>query len=508
MRDAALPSALPRHARIAIVGGGFGGIGTAIRLKQRGWEDFVILERASDLGGTWRDNDYPGCACDVQSHLYSFSFAPYGGWSRTFSPQGEIWAYLRECASRFGIAPHFRFGHEVTGARWNDGAARWDIETSGGRMSAAILVLANGPLSDPVIPDIPGLGSFEGVTFHSPRWRHDVELAGKSVAVIGTGASAIQFVPRIQPLVKRLHLFQRTPPWIMPRRDREIPSWRRRLYATVPGLQAMVRGGIYVTREAMGIPFRHPAVAEVVQHLAIRHLQRSVRDPVLRAKLTPSYTIGCKRILISDDFLPSLEQPNVELVTAGVAGVDARSVIDSGGVRRDADVIILATGFRATDPLLAPHVYGRGGRSLAEEWRGSPKAHVGTTVAGFPNLFILLGPNTGLGHSSVLLMLEAQIEHVLGALALLRARGAASIEPRAEAQDAFVRQTEGRLARTVWNSGGCRSWYLDRTGRNSSLWPDGTWRFRRRVARIDPTEYVTSRGANGDAMNDGSVAHA
>ena len=265
MRDAALPSALPRHARIAIVGGGFGGIGTAIRLKQRGWEDFVILERASDLGGTWRDNDYPGCACDVQSHLYSFSFAPNRGWSRTFSPQGEIWAYLRECAARFGVLPHFRFGHEVTGARWNDGEARWDIETSGGRMSAALLVLANGPLSDPVIPDIPGLGSFEGVTFHSARWRHDVELAGKRVAVIGTGASAIQFVPRIQPLVKRLHLFRRTPPWIMPRRDRAISKAERLLYKRIPVLQKAARTGIYWLRESwvLGFSFDQPINPEL-----------------------------------------------------------------------------------------------------------------------------------------------------------------------------------------------------------------------------------------------------
>lgn len=507
MRDTAVPSALPPHVRVAIVGGGFGGIGAAIRLRQRGWEDFVILERASDLGGTWRDNAYPGCACDVQSHLYSYSFAPHGGWSRTFSPQGEIWAYLRECASRFGVLPHFRFGHEVRGARWNEARAHWEIETSGGRCAATVLVLANGPLSDPVLPDIPGLDAFPGETFHSARWRHDVDLAGKRVVVIGTGASAIQFVPRIQPLVKRLHLFQRTPPWVMPRRDRAIPAWRRRLYTSLPGTQAMVRAGIYLTREAMGLPFRHPALARLVQRLAIRHLEASVRDPELRAKLTPTYTIGCKRILISDDFLPSLEQPNVELVTAAVAGVDARAVTDSDGVRREADVIILATGFRATDPLLAPYVVGRGGRSLAEEWEGSPKAHLGTTVAGFPNLFLFLGPNTGLGHSSVLLMLEAQIEHLLGALALLHARRATTIEPRAEAQEAFVRRTEERLERTVWNSGGCRSWYLDRTGRNSALWPDGTWSFRRRVARIDPMEYVTS-GDSKEALGVAGQAHA
>jgi cation diffusion facilitator CzcD-associated flavoprotein CzcO len=319
-----------------------------------------------------------------------------------------------------------------------------------------------------------------------------VKLVDQRVAVIGTGASAIQFVPRIQPLARRLFLYQRTPPWILPRNDRAIPTWRKRLYAAAPATQAVVRAGIHATREAMGLPFRHPSVAPLVRRMAMRHLEASIEDPALRAKLTPSYTIGCKRILISDDYLPALEQPNVELVTPRVASVDARSVLDAEGVRREVDTIIFATGFRATDPLLAPHVRGRDGRSLADEWRGSPKAHLGTTVAGFPNLFILLGPNTGLGHSSVLLMMEAQVEHVLGALALLRARGAAAIEPRAEAQEAFVEEMERRLARTVWNSGGCRSWYLDRTGRNSSLWPGGTWSFRRRVARIDASEYVTS----------------
>ena len=496
--------AAARRVRLVIVGAGFSGIGLAIRLRQQGIEDFVLLERAQALGGTWRDNSYPGCACDVQSTLYSFSFAPNPDWSHVFSPQPEIWAYLQRCAERFDVTRHMVFGQDVTGAVWDDESHRWDVTSSGGRWSAELLVLANGPLSDPVIPDIPGLDRFAGPRFHSSQWDHAYPLQGKRVAVIGTGASAIQFVPRIQPVVARLDLFQRTPPWIMPRRDRAIAGWRRALYRAVPAVQLAERQALYAFREALLVPFRHPRVARVVEWAARRHLEAQVADLELRAKLTPPFTIGCKRILISDDYYPAVTRPNVDLVTERVVAVTNTGVTTADGRTREVDAIILGTGFRATDPPLAPFVLGRDGQSLAEAWQGSPTAYMGTTEAGFPNLFFLLGPNTGLGHSSVMLMVEAQIEHLLGVLRLMQSRGATTAEPSADAQRRYVAWLDAQLAPTVWNSGGCDSWYLDRTGRNSALWPLGIGRFRRTVTDVRAQDYLFAAARPSQR---GSVAH-
>ena len=479
-------------AQVAIIGTGFGGLGASIRLRQEGFEDFLIFERASDVGGTWRDNSYPGCACDVQSHLYSFSFAPNPDWTRSYSPQPEIWDYLKRCARDFGVLPHIRFRHEVREAAWNEGEQLWRLETSQGTFRARVLVLASGALSEPALPDLPGLDRFKGKAFHSARWEHGYELAGRRVAVIGTGASAIQFVPEIQPRVERMYVFQRTPPWIMPRTERVLREGERRMFRRFPLLQRAARGSLYLLREMFVFGFRNLRLSRLVERIALRHLERSVPDPILRAKLTPRYSIGCKRILVSNNYLPALTRPNVELVTAGIEEVREHSVLDREGVERPVDAIIFGTGFRATDPPLAKHVRGRGGLTLDAVWNGSPRAHLGTTVAGFPNLFILMGPNTGLGHTSVVIMLEAQIEHLLQALGYMRGGGFAAIEPRPEAQAAFVEEVERRMEGTVWTAGGCASWYLDRTGRNSTLWPDFTWRFRRRVARLDPAEYLAT----------------
>ena len=478
------------HHHVVIVGTGFGGLGAAIRLRQAGVDDVVLLERADDVGGTWRDNTYPGCACDVQSHLYSFSFAPNPDWSRAFSPQPEIWDYLRRCARDFGVLPLVRFGTAVTGARWDDATRRWRVSTSRGDYTADVLVLATGPLSEPVTPELPGLATFAGPAFHSARWDHAVPLAGKRVAVIGTGSSAAQFVPAIQPLVAALHVYQRTAPWVMPRRDRPLGARAKRLFRRVPAAQRLARGAIYAARELMVVTFRAPRLMRHAERVARWHLARAVADPALRAKLTPDYTMGCKRIIVSDDYLPALARPNVEVITERIAAVRERSIVDASGVDRATDVIVFGTGFRPTDPPLAPCVRGRDGRSLADVWEGSPRAHLGTTVSGFPNLFLLLGPNTGLGHNSVVLMIEAQLEHLVGAVQHLRATGAAAVEPTAEAQAAWLADVERRIAGTVWTDGGCHSWYLDRTGRPSALWPDFTWRFRRRVARFDPDEYL------------------
>ena len=483
------PSADARHVHVAIAGSGFGGLGLGIRLLQSGTRDFLIFERAGDVGGVWRDNSYPGCACDVQSHLYSFSFAPNPDWSRAYSPSAEIWAYLRRCALDFGVMPHIRFHHEIKNAAWDAAAGCWVLETNRGRFTADVFVAAVGALSEPKLPAIPGLDRFGGKLFHSARWDHDYALEGRTVAVIGTGASAIQFVPQIQPRVGKLHLYQRTPPWIVPRNDFAFSDRAKRIMRTVPLARRLERAALFVRRELFAIPFLHPRLARVAERLALRHLEAQVPDPALRARLTPSYRMGCKRILVSDDYLPSLTQPNVEVVSESIREVTPTGVVTDDGRERPVDAIICGTGFQVTEMPFGRHVRGRHGQTLDDVWQGSPKAHVGLSVHGFPNFFFLLGPNTGLGHTSVVLMIEHQIEHVLGALRHLRAQRLAAIEPRAEAQAEFVAEVDARMRSTVWMTGGCSSWYLDRTGRNSTLWPGTTLAFRRRVSRFDAREY-------------------
>jgi cation diffusion facilitator CzcD-associated flavoprotein CzcO len=478
-----------RDVRVAIVGSGFSGLGMAIRLRQAGIEDFVVLERADDVGGTWRDNSYPGCACDVPSHLYSFSFAPNPEWTSTFSPQQEIWDYLRDCARRYGVMEHVRVGHEVQEAAWDEDAQRWQIETSQGSLTAQALVLGTGPLSAPSIPELPGLERFEGTTFHSATWDHDHDLDGERVAVIGTGASAIQFVPKIQPRVGKLRVFQRTAPWIMPRPDRRLRAWERRLYRALPGAQLLMRAGIYWARESFVLGFRHPRIMRFGQRLALQHLERQVRDPELRRKLTPSYRMGCKRVLISNDYLPALGRENVEVVIDAIAEVRPRSIVTTDGVEREVDTIIFGTGFHVTDMPAAERVRGRDGATLAEHWDGSPQAHLGAMVAGYPNLFFLVGPNTGLGHNSIVFMIESQCNYVLSALALMDERGAAELDVRPEAQARYNAQLQEQMRGTVWTSGGCASWYLDARGRNTTLWPSFTWPFRERTRRLDPAQY-------------------
>ena len=482
-------STVPTTTQIAIIGTGFSGLGMAIRLRERGIRDFILLERAEAIGGTWRDNSYPGCACDVESHLYSFSFALNPDWTHAFSGQDGIRRYLEQCAERYDVLRHVHFGCDVESAEWGDSAQRWKLETSRGVVMARVVVMASGPLSDPVTPALPGLERFRGRSFHSGRWDHQYDLHGKRVAVIGTGASAIQFVPRIQPVVAALHVFQRTPPWILPRPGGAIGERRRRLYRRLPFAMKVTRAAIYLRHESFLLMFRHLRVARRIERLAHRHLRRAVKDPALREKLTPRYAIGCKRVLLTNDYLPAIVQPNVELVTDGIAEVREHSIVGRDGVERPVDAIIFGTGFRPTAPPLADHVRGRTGETLTEAWQGSPKALAGVSVTGFPNFFLLLGPNSGLGHSSVVYMVEAQIAHIVQALRHLERSGAAVIEARAEAQAAYVEAVDRRMRGTVWVAGGCRSWYLDATGRNSTLWPDFTWRYRRRIARVDPAEY-------------------
>lgn len=491
-----MPTPTIRHLHVAIIGSGFGGLGTAIRLKEDGEDDFLIFERASGVGGVWRDNTYPGCACDVPSHLYSFSFARNPDWTREFSPQGEIQAYLEACVDRFGIGPYLRFGHSVEEIAWDEALQHWSLTTSGGRYTADVVVAAVGALSEPGVPSLPGLPGFQGETFHSARWNHDYDLSGKRVAVVGTGASAIQFVPAIQPKVKALTVFQRTAPWVLPRKDRPLSARERRLLRASPALQRLVRSRIYATRELLALAFFSPKVAKLGERIARAHLARAVADPELRERLTPRYTMGCKRILLSNDYYPALTQPNVEVVTDAITRVTATGVVTADGREREVDAIVFGTGFQIQGFPFGKHVRGRDG-TLAQAWATTMTAHLGTTVAGFPNLFILQGPNTGLGHTSVVVMIEAQIEHVRNALRFLRRTGASAVEPRREAQEAFVAEVDRDLAGTVWTSGGCGSWYLDAQGRASALWPGFTFTFWRRVAPFRPDEYRTTPAEAG-----------
>ena len=478
------------HVQVAIIGAGFSGLGMAIALREEGIEDFVVLERAGDLGGTWRDNSYPGCACDIPSVLYSLTAEQNPGWSQAFARQPEIERYMHDLADRHGLAAHLRCAHEVTGARWDEVAQRWEITSTQGSLTAQIVVSATGALADPAIPDLPGLERFGGRVFHSARWDHDHALEGRRVAVVGTGASAIQFVPEIQPRVGHLDLFQRTPPWVLPRENPGIPDrWRAR-FARHPRLLGLTRRAVFSLLESFHIGFRHPAVMRLAESRARRHIARQVADPALRAKLTPDYRLGCKRVLGSNTYYPALAASNVDVVTAGIREVTATGIVDAEGVEHPVDTIIFGTGFKVTDPPISHVVRGRDGRTLAESWAGSPQAHLGLAVAGFPNLFLLLGPNTGLGHNSVLLMIEAQIAHLKRVLAHRRSRGAAAIEPSAERQAAFVAEVDRGSKGSVWTAGGCLSWYTDVTGRNSALWPGSVRAYQRRLAGFDPSDWT------------------
>ena len=480
-----------RDVKIAVIGSGFAGLGMAIQLRQRGETDFVVLERADEVGGTWRDNHYPGAACDVQSNLYSFSFAPNPDWPRSYSEQPEIQAYLENTAARYGVYEHTVFGADVTAARWDDDAHQWIVSTTAGEFRAQVLISAAGALADPTYPDIPGLQSFEGELMHSARWDDAVDLDGTRVAVIGTGASAIQVVPAIQPRVASIAVYQRTAPWIVPRSDRPVKRSAQFLYRHVPLFQKAVRGLLYLFRELLVVGMaKRRRMLKPVQKVARAHLERQVRDPELRRKLTPSYRIGCKRILLSNDYYPALTRDNVEVVTDAIREVREHAIVTADGREHEVDTIIFGTGFHVTDMPIGERVRGRDGRRLVDAWGGSPKAHLGTIVHGFPNLFLLLGPNTGLGHNSVVYMMEAQVGLVVAALRHLRATGAAAIEPRAEVQAAFVAEMGARARGTVWTSGGCHSWYLDATGRNSTLWPGSSYTFAKRLSKLRPEEYA------------------
>ncbi|WP_328502785.1 NAD(P)/FAD-dependent oxidoreductase [Streptomyces sp. NBC_00457] len=483
------------HVRVAVVGSGFGGLGAAVRLRREGVTDFVVLERAGSVGGTWRDNSYPGCACDVPSHLYSFSFAPNPDWPRAFSGQRHIRAYLEHVADVFRLRPHIRFNSEVQRMTWSGERLCWDIETSSGSLSADIVVSATGPLSEPKIPDIPGLDSFPGKVFHSARWDHDYDLRGKRVAVVGTGASAIQIVPAIQPLAERLTLFQRTPPWVLPRVDRAISGAERALHRALPFTAQARRGLLWGIRELQVQAFtKRPNELGMVEQLAKRNMARFIKDPALRAKLTPDYRIGCKRILLSSDYYPALARPGVDVVASGLSEIRDSTLVAADGSEAEVDAIIFGTGFHVTDMPIAERVVGADGRTLAEAWKTGMKALRGASAAGFPNWMTIIGPNTGLGNSSMILMIESQLNYLADFVRQLDVLGGrAALDARPDAVQAWNDKVQERMRRTVWNTGGCTSWYLDASGRNTTIWPGTTTEFRRATRRVDLSEYDVLR---------------
>jgi cation diffusion facilitator CzcD-associated flavoprotein CzcO len=475
---------------VAIVGSGFAGLGAAVRLSEAGRTDLVILEKGESLGGTWRDNTYPGCACDVQSHLYSFSFHPNPNWTRLFARQPEIRAYLEDIADRYRLRDRIRFGAQVTDLEWD--GARWAVRIADGSVvHARVVIWGTGPLHIPSVPEIEGLDSFEGTAFHSSRWDHDHDLRGKRVAVIGTGASAIQFVPQIQPQVASLTLFQRTAPWVLPKPDRDIPARMRRLYRAVPLAQKAARALVYARNEMLVGGFLHPKRMRVIETVARGYLARRLASrPDLAEKLTPDFTIGCKRILMSNDYYPALQQPNASVVTEQILRVTPTGVVTADGVEHEVDTIIFGTGFTVGEgPVTGVTITGRDGVKLSDVWAQGPEQLLGTTVAGFPNFFTMIGANTGLGHSSMVYMIESQTSFILDALRVIDEAGAIAIDTRRDRQDAFNSTVQRRLEGSVWTAGGCASWYLDGSGRNRTLWPGYTFDYRRRTRRIDPADH-------------------
>ncbi|MFK4119922.1 flavin-containing monooxygenase [Streptomyces longwoodensis] len=472
---------------VVIVGCGFTGIGMAMKLRLAGRRDFVILEKGDDLGGVWRDHTYPGCGADVPASFYSFSFGPHHDWSSTYPPQPEIWDYLRRCVCDFGLQSHIAYRQEMLSAAFDEDTHRWTVRTPQGAYRARILILATGGLKQPAMPD---LGAFTGQAFHTAAWDHGCALDGKRVAVIGTGASAIQLVPRIAPQVSRLTLFQRTPPWILPRPQRIHGPWERQLMRHVPGLRWLRRAIAYWNLEVRGpVLYALPRAGRLAEAIAHRHLRRQVPDGRLRRLLTPGYRIGCKRILLSGDFLPALTQPHVETVTEAIQQIDEREIVTTGGRRIEADVIICATGYDVIDAYARTDITGAGGRSLSDTWSGGLSSYLGVNVAGFPNLFLLLGPYSAAGHTSVLFMAEAQMHYILACLNLLRKTRARSLDVRAEVQDRFETDIQRCSRRSVWIAGGCTSWYLDNTGTNRVMWPKSTVAYWLRTRSPRRTDY-------------------
>ncbi|MGC4962085.1 flavin-containing monooxygenase [Gordonia sp. DT218] len=488
--------------QIAIIGAGFSGLGAAIKLKQNGFDDFMVIDRGSDFGGTWRDNTYPGAACDVPSHLYSYSFAHNPEWSRSYSHQPEIHRYINDVADRHAVRSHTRFQTEVEHAEWHEDERRWilDVLRDGQReqVRAQIMIGAIGPLCEPNLPDIDGFDGFQGTIVHSARWDDDVDFTGKRVAVIGTGASAIQLVPELAKVAGRLDVYQRTAPWIVPRTERAYSATEKWAFAKVPGYQSAVRGAIYAMNEvtAFGLTYS-PRSLKPVELVCRANIARSIRDPELRTKATPTFQVGCKRILRSNEWYPAIARPNVDLVTDGIASITENGIADKNGTVREVDVIVVATGFHVTDSPVFDKIVGAAGRSLANVWDEiGMQGYKGAFVNGFPNMMLMVGPSTGLGHTSMVYMIESQLNYLVDYLKTVRAQGITRTDVTLAAQQRYNAEVQHDLRNSVWVNGGCASWYKDHHGNITTLWPGFTFNFRRITRQFDIAAYdVERRGA-------------
>ena len=477
---------------VLIVGTGFSGLGMAISLREAGRDDFVLVEKAHEVGGTWRDNTYPGCACDIPSHLYSFSYDQNPDWSRSYSPQAEIQAYLRRVADDHDLRRSIHFGVEVESARWQEDTSRWTVTAVGGDVyECRVLVNAIGALHVPHVPALDGVEDFAGPAFHSAQWRHDLDLTGKRIAVVGTGASAVQFVPEIARQAGELLVFQRSAPWVLPRSDRPVSERTRRAFRRVPGLQRLYRGYLYWLLESRAVGFNgHPRLLQVAEKMMRRYVERTVSDPATRDLLIPDYRLGCKRVLMSNDYVKLFEQPHVTLHGHGISRLTPRGVVGGDGLEHEVDVVIWGTGFSVTDSFQQLRITGVGGRDLAATFaRDGIETYLGMNVAGFPNLVFLLGPNTGLAHNSVVFMIEQQVKYVVRLLEKAEARGAVAFDVTRTAQDRYNRALQAKLERGIWSTGGCTSWYLDSSGKNRSLWPGFSWRYWMHTLRVDADAY-------------------
>ncbi|WP_374319911.1 flavin-containing monooxygenase [Aquabacterium sp.] len=484
------PSAV-RQVEVAIAGAGFGGLCMAVQLKKAGIHDFVVLEKGKEVGGTWRDNQYPGAACDVQSHMYSYSFETKPDWTKRYAPWNEIQQYILDVTAKYQLRPHIRFQQEVVSAVFNEGTGRWVIKTAAGdTIMARYWVLASGPLHVPAIPDIKGLKDFQGKVMHSAQWDHGYDLRDKRVASIGTGGSAIQYVPEIAPKVKQLHVFQRTAAWVIPRDERSYSALSKKIFAALPFTRTLHRWRCYWTNESRVWPILNPWMAGIGEFFLKKFIAYQVKDPALVKKLTPDYTLGCKRVLISNKWFPTFNRPNVELVTDGVKEIRAHSIVTRDGVERPLDCIILGTGF-----VVDPRIYmkgfelkGRRGHTLAEDWKTSPTSYLGITTANYPNMFQLVGPHTGLGHNSIIFMIEAQVDYIIKCMQLVKQKGVDYLDVKPEAQSRFLQDITAALQGTVWSSG-CKSWYQTADGINFAIWPKSTWRYWLETRTVEQADY-------------------
>jgi cation diffusion facilitator CzcD-associated flavoprotein CzcO len=480
-----------REHEVVVVGAGLSGIAAAVKLRRGGITDFVVLEKAGRVGGTWRDNTYPGCAVDIPSPVYSFSFNPNPDWTRNFPGQPELLAYIEDTVATFDLTGAIRLNTELLEASWT--GDRWRLDTTDGRYLAKHVIFASGLLTEPKVPDVPGLDGFPGETFHSARWNHDVDLTGKRVAVIGTGCSSVQIVPELQPLVARLYVFQRTAAWVLPRLDFAFPRVVQRLMRRFPAAQRLLRTALDGFLRGLAVVMRRGGVARLMTPVGKAVLRRRVPDPILRAHLTPDFTIGCKRLLLSNDYLPALGRSNVDLIPHALAAVDGHTLVAADGTRADADVIVFGSGFELRHPPIADRVRCRDGRLLADVWRTrSPEAYRATTVPGLPNAYLLLGPNIVM-YNSLLALAESQLDYVVDAIRTARERGVDVLEVRREPFRAFNDELQRSLASTVYNTGGCSSFYLDEKGRNFVSSPWSIRRLRAELSRFDIENYRTER---------------